>query len=78
MGAYPFLCMHDVISVLFSSEEVGHILFALDYELRLKGNNCVFYVPNLTSLVPTSIWPGTKGKHKVPTRSEATVGEFER
>ena len=50
MGAYPFLCMHDVVGVLFSSEEVGHILFALDYELRLNGNNCVFYVANLASL----------------------------
>ena len=36
------------------------------------------YVPNLASLVPTSIWPETEGKRKVPTRNEATVGEFER
>ena len=38
----------------------------------------MFYVPNLASLVPTSIWPGTEGNRKLPTRSEATVGEFER
>ena len=24
------------------------------------------------------LWPGTEGKRKVPTRSEGTVGEFER
>ena len=60
------------------AEDVGHIFCAHDYALRLNGNNCVFYVPNLASLVPNSIWPGTEGKRKVPTRSEATVGEFER
>ena len=38
----------------------------------------MFYVANLASLAPKSIWPGTEGKRKVPTRSEATVGEFER
>ena len=60
------------------SEEIGHIFCPRDYALRLNGNNCVFYVPNLASLVPKSIWPGTEGKRKLPTRSEATVGEFER
>ena len=49
-----------------------------DYAQRLNGDNCVFYVPNLASLVPTSTWPGTEGNRKLPTRSEATVGEFER
>ena len=34
----------------------------------------MFYIPKLASLVPKSIWPG---KHKLPKRSEATVGEFE-
>ena len=53
-------------------EEVGHIFCARDYALRLNGNNCVFYVPNLASLVPKSIWPGCK----VPTRNEATVGSL--
>ena len=61
------------------SEQVGHIFCTRDYmyALRLNGNNCVFYVPNLANLVPKPIWPGTEGKRKVPTRSEATVGEFE-
>ena len=27
------------------------------YALCLNGNNCVFYIPNLSSLVPKSIWP---------------------
>ena len=35
----------------------------------------MFSIPSLNSLVPTSIWPG---KRKVPMRSEATIGEFER
>ena len=35
----------------------------------------MFYVPNLASLLPMH---GTEGKRKVPTRSEGTVGEFER
>ena len=48
------------------------------YALHLSGNNCMFYIPNLNSLVPMSTWLGTKGKPKVPTRSEATVGEFQR
>ena len=39
------------------------------------GNICVFYVPNLTSLVPKSIWPGTEGKRKLSTPSESTVGK---
>ena len=56
-------------------EEVGHIFCARDYTQCLNGDNCVFYVPNLASLVPTSIWPGTEGNRKLPTRSEATVGE---
>ena len=38
----------------------------------------MFYVPNLTRLVPKSIRPGTEGKRKVLTGSEATAGEFER
>ena len=60
------------------TEEVGHIFYARDYALCLNGNNCVFYIPNLASLVPKSIWPGTEGKRKLPTRCEAPVGEFER
>ena len=60
------------------AEEVGHIFCARDYALRLNGNNCVFHVPNLASFVPKSIWPGTEGKRKLPMRSEATTGEFER
>ena len=60
------------------TEEVGHIFCARDYALGLNGKNCVFYVPNLASLVPKLIWPGTEGKLKLPMRSEATVGEFER
>ena len=65
-------------NIRFKAEEVGHNFCARDYALRSNGNNCVFYVPNLTSLVAKSIWPGTEGKRKLPTRSEATVGEFER
>ena len=61
-------------SVSMISEEIGHIFCARDYALRLNGNNCVFYVPNFASLVPKSIWPGTEGERKLPTRSEATVG----
>ena len=61
--------------LLSQSEEIGHILCARDYVLCLNGNNCMFYVPNL---VPKSIWPGTEGKRKLPMRSEATVGQFER
>ena len=38
----------------------------------------MFYIPKLASLVPKSIWPGTKDRCKVPMGSEATVGEFER
>ena len=49
-------------------EEVGHILCAHDDVL------CSSAVLNL---VPMSTWPGTEGKRKVPTRSGATVGEFE-
>ena len=68
-------------SVWYMTEEVGHIFCAGDYALRLNENNCVTYVPNLASFVPKPtkpIWPGTEGKRKLPTRSEATVGEFER
>ena len=65
--------------LLSQSEEVGHIFCSPDYALCLNGNNCVFYVPNLASLVPKSIiWPGTEGKRKLPTRCEATVDQFER
>ena len=64
--------------IFYEAEEVGHILCACDYAQRLNGDNCMFYVPNLASLVPTSVWPGTEGNRKLPTRSEATVGEFER
>ena len=39
-------------------EEVGHILCARDYMYVLRLND-----PNLASLVPKSIWPGTdRGK----------------
>ena len=38
------------------TEEVGHVFCACDYALRLNGNDCVFYVPNLASLVPTSYY----------------------
>ena len=54
------------------SEEVGHIFCARDYTLRLNGNNCVFYVPK------SIIMAWDRGKSKLPTRSEAAVGEFER
>ena len=56
--------------------EVGHIFCAHDYALHSSGNYWKFYISNLNSLVSTSTWPGTKGKRKVLTRSEATVGEF--
>ena len=48
-------------AVRTQTEEVGHIFCAREYVLRLNGNNCVFYVPNLASLIPKSIWPGTEG-----------------
>ena len=40
-------------------------------------NKLCVYVPNLASLIPKSIWPA-EGNRNLPTRSEATVGEFER
>ena len=54
----------------FVAEEVGHIFCVQDYALCSSGNN-------LNSLVSMSVWPGTEGKRKVPTRSEATVGEYQ-
>ena len=37
--------------------------------------NGVFYVPNLASLVPKSIWPGTEGK-RLKGRSTLTIASF--
>ena len=72
-------CSHIFRDIIIWEQDRGGWTHFLphDYALRLNGKKCVFYVPNLYSLVPTLIWPGTKGKRKVPTRSEATVGEFE-
>ena len=53
---------YSPIKITLNAEEVGHIFCARDYALYLNGNNCV---PNLNSLVPMSIWPGIKGKHKL-------------
>ena len=61
-----------------SLARVGHIFCACDYGLaRLSRNNCMFYVPNLNSLIPMATRPGTEGKAKVPTRSKVTVGRKE-
>ena len=48
-------CTWTVMLLVSITEEVGHIFCACDYALRLNGNDCVFYVPNLASLVPTSL-----------------------
>ena len=40
---------------------------------RLNRNNCV---PNLASLVPKSIWPGTEGKCKLPTKVKLQLGSL--
>ena len=53
------------ITYLLAQEEVEHIILLRirDYELHSSGNNY------LTSLIPTSTYPGTEGKPQVPTRS---------
>ena len=56
---------------------VGHIFCTCDCTLHSSGSTNV-YSPNLKSLVPASTWSGTKDIPKVPTRSEATVWEFDR
>ena len=50
------------------------VVKTLDKRFSISRNNPI---PNFASLVPTSIWPGTEGKHEVTTRNEAIFGRLE-
>ena len=59
-----------------NTEEVEHIFCACDYALPLNGNNCVFYIPNLASLVPKSLWPGTEGNRNCQREVKLQLGSL--